>query len=151
MTVALGRRSLYAVMAAMALALVAAMVVSATAAQAQQRETRAYCHGTGSPNNPYVLVVVQKNSQADKAHRRHVAAGRDIKLGNNLTRAEARVLFEERCTGAVTTTTTGPTPPTTTTTTPPPPTPTTTTGPPPTTTTTTGPPPTTTTTTGPPP
>jgi opacity protein-like surface antigen len=145
------RKGLLMVMVALALAFVAAMMVSATAAHAQPTKKRAYCHARG--NGTYGFIFVQQNSGADKAHQRHLsrpAPKTDIFLGSGFTsRAEARASFEERCTGGTTTTTTGQ-PPTTTTTTGQPPTTTTTTGQPPTTTTTTGQPPTTTTTGQPP-
>jgi hypothetical protein len=153
MTAVLGRRSLFAVLTALALALVAAMLIYAPDAQAQLSQQRAYCHATGSQSNPYTFVYVQNNSGADKAHRRHLnrpPPKTDIFLGQGLTRAEARAAFEAECGGGGTTTTTTGQPPTTTTTTGQPPTTTTTTGQPPTTTT-TGQPPTTTTTTGQPP
>jgi hypothetical protein len=153
MTAVLGRRSLFAVLTALALALVAAMLIYAPDAQAQLSQQRAYCHATGSQSNPYTFVYVQNNSGADKAHRRHLnrpPPKTDIFLGQGLTRAEARAAFEAECGGGGTTTTTTGQPPTTTTTTGQPPTTTTTTGQPPTTTTTTGQPPTTTTTGQPP-
>jgi hypothetical protein len=139
MTAVLGRRSLFAVLTALALALVAAMLIYAPDAQAQLSQQRAYCHATGSQSNPYTFVYVQNNSGADKAHRRHLnrpPPKTDIFLGQGLTRAEARAAFEAECGGGGTTTTTTGQPPTTTTTTGQPPTTTTTTGQPPTTTTT---------------
>jgi opacity protein-like surface antigen len=121
------RKGLLMVMVALALAFVAAMMVSATAAHAQPTKKRAYCHARG--NGTYGFIFVQQNSGADKAHQRHLsrpAPKTDIFLGSGFTsRAEARASFEERCTGGTTTTTTGQ-PPTTTTTTGQPPTTTTT-------------------------
>jgi hypothetical protein len=64
MRVALGsQKGLYAVIAALSLAFVAAMVISTTAAQAQQTNKRGYCHGTG--NGKYARGTSQRERIRD--------------------------------------------------------------------------------------
>ena len=86
-----------AVFALIALATMALLVVSGslvTPANAQPEGSKtAFCHATGSQNNPFVLVAVQTGGKAFNAHRNHP---NDVELGE-FPRGEKNPFTIEDC------------------------------------------------------
>ncbi len=115
MIVSLTKRPL-AVLVALILALSFALGVFASAAQAQPTK-HAFCHGTGSSTNSYVIVVVDAGHPAEARHEKHLNPSfspgtiPDIDLGlTDMSTSEFKATHpvEEFCVAGTTgTTTTG--------------------------------------------